>query len=102
VVVGVLPGPHANPDYFMDDAIDTFYSSPYQVHYNSNRYGASCMTSFLPEGVCSHSSYRELVLQHAFPSTEHLFQGLSVRRQQADRPRAEFSLAYCQVCARHP
>ena len=37
MVVGVLPGPHANPDYFMDDAIDTFYSSPYQVHYNSNR-----------------------------------------------------------------
>jgi urea carboxylase len=37
VVVGVLPGPHANPDYFTDDAIDVFYSSPYQVHYNSNR-----------------------------------------------------------------
>jgi urea carboxylase len=37
VIVGVLPGPHANPDYFTDDAIDVFYSSPYQVHYNSNR-----------------------------------------------------------------
>jgi urea carboxylase len=37
VVVGVLPGPHANPDYFTDDAVDVFYSSPYQVHYNSNR-----------------------------------------------------------------
>lgn len=37
VVVGVLPGPHANPDYFTDDAIDVFYSSPYAVHYNSNR-----------------------------------------------------------------
>eukprot|EP00878_Enallax_costatus_P006672 GHUV01006994.1.p1 GENE.GHUV01006994.1~~GHUV01006994.1.p1 ORF type:complete len:992 (+),score=332.89 GHUV01006994.1:1132-4107(+) len=39
VVVGVLPGPHANPDYFTDDAVDVFYSSPYQVHYNSNRLG---------------------------------------------------------------
>lgn len=37
MVVGVLPGPHANPDYFTDDAMDVFYSSPYQVHYNSNR-----------------------------------------------------------------
>lgn len=37
VVVGVLPGPHANPDYFTDDAVDVFYSSPYEVHYNSNR-----------------------------------------------------------------
>jgi hypothetical protein len=38
-VVGVLPGPHANPDYFTDDAMDVFYSSPYEVHYNSNRWG---------------------------------------------------------------
>jgi len=38
-VVGVLPGPHANPDYLTDDSMDTFYSSPYQVHYNSNRLG---------------------------------------------------------------
>jgi urea carboxylase len=38
-VVGVLPGPHANPDYFTDDAIDVFYSTPYEVHYNSNRLG---------------------------------------------------------------
>ncbi|KIZ06735.1 UreA carboxylase [Monoraphidium neglectum] len=38
-VVGVLPGPHANPDYFTDDAMDVFYSSPYEVHYNSNRLG---------------------------------------------------------------
>lgn len=37
VVVGVLPGPHANPDYFTDNAMDVFYDSPYQVHYNSNR-----------------------------------------------------------------
>lgn len=41
VVVGVLPGPHANPDYFTDDAVDVFYSSPYQVHYNSNRWAAA-------------------------------------------------------------
>lgn len=39
VVVGVLPGPHANPDYFTNGSIDVFYSSPYQVHYNSNRLG---------------------------------------------------------------
>ncbi|KAI8468536.1 MAG: allophanate hydrolase subunit 2-domain-containing protein [Monoraphidium minutum] len=38
-VVGVLPGPHANPDYFTDDAMEVFYSTPYEVHYNSNRLG---------------------------------------------------------------
>jgi urea carboxylase len=36
-VVGVLPGPHANPDYFTDDSMGVFYTAPYQVHYNSNR-----------------------------------------------------------------
>jgi urea carboxylase len=36
-VVGVLPGPHADPDYLTPDAMGTFYSSPYEVHYNSNR-----------------------------------------------------------------
>jgi urea carboxylase len=35
--VGVLPGPHANPDYLTDESVGVFYSSPYQVHYNSNR-----------------------------------------------------------------
>lgn len=38
-VVGVLPGPHANPDYLTDEAIEVFYSVPYKVHYNSNRLG---------------------------------------------------------------
>ena len=37
--VGVLPGPHAAPDYFTDDAMAAFYASPYEVHYNSNRLG---------------------------------------------------------------
>jgi hypothetical protein len=31
VVVGVLPGPHANPDYFTDEATEVFYASQYQV-----------------------------------------------------------------------
>lgn len=35
--VGVLPGPHADPDFLMPTSMETFYSSPYQVHYNSNR-----------------------------------------------------------------
>lgn len=48
MVVGVLPGPHANPDYFTDDAVNVFYSSPYQVHYNSNRYvhGLTCYSNW--------------------------------------------------------
>ena len=33
--VGVLPGPNAEPDYFTPEDIATFYSEPYQVHYNS-------------------------------------------------------------------
>ena len=39
VVIGVLPGPHANPDYLTDAAAAEFYSAPYEVHYNSNRLG---------------------------------------------------------------
>lgn len=39
VEIGVLPGPHANPDYLTDDASEAFYASPYEVHYNSNRLG---------------------------------------------------------------
>eukprot|EP01025_Chloroclados_australasicus_P016511 TRINITY_DN1830_c0_g1_i6.p1 TRINITY_DN1830_c0_g1~~TRINITY_DN1830_c0_g1_i6.p1 ORF type:complete len:1188 (-),score=148.95 TRINITY_DN1830_c0_g1_i6:1676-5239(-) len=37
--VGVLPGPHADPDYMTSNDIVTFYSSTYKVHYNSNRLG---------------------------------------------------------------
>ena len=33
--VGVLPGPNAAPDYFTTEDMDTFYSAPYTVHYNS-------------------------------------------------------------------
>jgi hypothetical protein len=82
VVVGVLPGPHANPDYFMDDAIDTFYSSPYQVHYNSNRCGPTQLNSFSGE----------FLLQHGCASTQHLLRWVVtkfvrqlVQMQQADR-----------------
>ncbi|MEW5305221.1 MAG: hypothetical protein WDW36_007777 [Sanguina aurantia] len=38
--VGVLPGPHADPDFITSDFMaDEFHSSPYKVHYNSNRLG---------------------------------------------------------------
>ncbi len=37
--IGVLYGPHGAPDFFTPDAIDEFFSSPWQVHYNSNRLG---------------------------------------------------------------
>jgi hypothetical protein len=37
-VVGVLPGPHADPDYLTPDAMAVLYSAPYEVHYNSNRW----------------------------------------------------------------
>jgi urea carboxylase len=50
-VVGVLPGPHADPDYLTTDAMDTFYSSPYGVHYNSNRC-AGGSASKPPAGHC--------------------------------------------------
>ena len=53
-VVGVLPGPYANPDYFTDDAIDVFYSSPYEVHYNSNRRVASKRSGATV--VCRHAA----------------------------------------------
>ncbi|TDR89292.1 urea carboxylase [Enterovirga rhinocerotis] len=37
--VGVLYGPHGAPDFFQDEAIETFFASSYEVHYNSNRLG---------------------------------------------------------------
>ncbi|GGC01450.1 urea carboxylase [Oxalicibacterium flavum] len=37
--IGVLYGPHGAPDFFTRDAIDTFFASEWEVHYNSNRLG---------------------------------------------------------------
>lgn len=37
--IGVLPGPHANPDYFTDEDMDMFYATQWRVHENSNRLG---------------------------------------------------------------
>ncbi len=37
--VGVLYGPHGAPDFFTDDAIEMFFSTAWEVHYNSNRLG---------------------------------------------------------------
>jgi hypothetical protein len=38
--VGVLPGPHADPDYITEQWInEIFYSSTWRVHYQSNRLG---------------------------------------------------------------
>lgn len=37
--IGVLPGPQVQPDYFLDEDIQTFYNSDYIVHHNSNRLG---------------------------------------------------------------
>ncbi|KAG2494459.1 hypothetical protein HYH03_007511 [Edaphochlamys debaryana] len=37
--VGVLVGPHADPDFITPGFVDTFTSSPYKVHYQSNRLG---------------------------------------------------------------
>ena len=33
--VSVLPGPNAEPDYFTEEDMKTFYSATYSVHYNS-------------------------------------------------------------------
>ena len=33
--VRVLPGPNAEPDYFTEEDMKTFYSATYSVHYNS-------------------------------------------------------------------
>ena len=37
--IGVLYGPHGAPDFFTPDDITTFFSSDYEVHYNSNTTG---------------------------------------------------------------
>ena len=37
--IGVLYGPHGAPDFFTDDDIDMFFSTDWQVHYNSNTTG---------------------------------------------------------------
>jgi urea carboxylase len=37
--VGVLLGPHAAPDYFLQEDIDDLFGSDYEVHYNSDRTG---------------------------------------------------------------
>jgi urea carboxylase len=37
--IGVLYGPHGAPDFFTPDDIATFFSTDWQVHYNSSRTG---------------------------------------------------------------
>ena len=37
--IGVLYGPHGAPDFFKPEAIEMFFSTPWEVHYNSNRLG---------------------------------------------------------------
>lgn len=37
--VGVLYGPHGAPDFFTSEAIETFFDTAWEVHYNSNRLG---------------------------------------------------------------
>ncbi|MDP2227779.1 MAG: urea carboxylase [Moraxellaceae bacterium] len=37
--IAVLYGPHGAPDFFTEDSIATFFSTPWEVHYNSNRLG---------------------------------------------------------------
>lgn len=37
--IAVLDGPHAAPDYFTREFIETFFSTDWTVHYNSNRTG---------------------------------------------------------------
>ena len=37
--IGVIDGPHGAPDFFTDDDIATFYSTDWEVHYNSSRTG---------------------------------------------------------------
>ena len=37
--IGVLPGPHANPDFFTNEDMEMFYGTKWQVHHNSNRLG---------------------------------------------------------------
>jgi urea carboxylase len=37
--LGVLPGPHGDPDFFASDYMDLFFSTDWKIHYNSNRTG---------------------------------------------------------------
>ena len=37
--VKVVRGPHSSPDFFTQEGEDLFYSTPWKVHYNSNRLG---------------------------------------------------------------
>ncbi|WP_326954790.1 urea carboxylase [Amycolatopsis sp. NBC_01286] len=37
--VGALEGPHAAPEFFTTDDVDTFYATDWQVHFNSARTG---------------------------------------------------------------
>jgi urea carboxylase len=37
--IGVLYGPHGAPDFFLDDDIDTLFTTTWKVHYNSDRTG---------------------------------------------------------------
>ena len=37
--IGVLYGPHGSPDFFLDEDIDTFFATAWEVHYNSARTG---------------------------------------------------------------
>ncbi|WP_035382544.1 urea carboxylase [Ferriphaselus sp. R-1] len=37
--IGVLYGPHGAPNFFTDEDIRTFFSTDWEVHYNSNRTG---------------------------------------------------------------
>jgi len=37
--IGVLYGPHGSPDFFLDEDIDTFFATKWEVHYNSARTG---------------------------------------------------------------
>lgn len=37
--LGVLYGPHGAPDFFLEEDIETLFSTPYEVHFNSARTG---------------------------------------------------------------
>lgn len=41
--IGVLYGPHGAPDFFTSESIEMFFSTPWEVHYNSNRLGVRLM-----------------------------------------------------------
>jgi urea carboxylase len=37
--IGVLLGPHGAPDFFTQEAFETFFATDWEVHYNANRLG---------------------------------------------------------------